>query len=846
MAAYTLQSSRTEPRKHAKGSQQDVPRPLQILKRAEIGDRQATRRLFRRCSSNSTGTDVSMDSTLGPSGSDRPLTVPKRRVNHTSNQATGGSEGYAHPSAQVSMADLLRGEDQAGYMSDKHALPSSQGSLLCRSPNKTQIHPSGPPYSLSDEATNMTLEPRRVLSGVRDHNMDGRGLSPRRLSARPALSTTLSGYRQDHPRLRNAKSMFHIATASPHVLSGGCHSDGAAEVPVLHPAMAEESDLESIGSSQPADAIPGAFVLVPRIIVTPENKALDDGCATLWAAVQLSTELCRTSAPDYVRRNTDYGWKSSHAKGPPRLDAFRYGCLYDVSVQVLPTTNSTIIEVLDDRACVRSSLYPGSRLLIVAHVRLLSVAPPPRAARGHARQSSDDLIEDLEYHLGSTTTEYLQVRVTYRHSGFPQQQQGESRSLSSRPVADRVASVQTTIETTAIAVVKRHNSSSPWSPRPSPQPNPLFEIIASHWGAESASDIMHRILTSRSTPRKAATLRTTPSLTAPATSEERERGSEETVRPAPTRAAPPIPMRKTSLRQASFSSLLSAQESTTILRQPPLPKTSSSAIVVIDEKEQREEYSYSEDPARKIWTEMRRTSTGGRPSYLVSRLKRVPAASSTAMLHTTTSSAAAAPTSSSSRHAATALSTSSSARWSPLPATPTTASSNSRAARSITPSNTNHDMDWQQQREREQDRALRSRRSVGRDTLRRGRIMPTVAAAPVGVGGEQRNGGAAPRKRRLDNRISTTTLAASSRGDIPQQPPRAAANRMYHQPGRPGNKNGNGNGSNAVTTRRNTSSKGKNDVSGLASSGGGNGSSNNSSNIKEQQLGRWGWSNWWQ
>lgn len=55
----------------------------------------------------------------------------------------------------------------------------------------------------------------------------------------------------------------------------------------------------------------------------------------------------------------------------------------------------------------------------MAHVRILSTVPHFQRIRGHVRQSSDDLIQDLERHLGSTSTEYLQVRMAYRHSGFP-------------------------------------------------------------------------------------------------------------------------------------------------------------------------------------------------------------------------------------------------------------------------------------------------------------------------------------------------------------------------------------------------------------------------------------------
>lgn len=36
-----------------------------------------------------------------------------------------------------------------------------------------------------------------------------------------------------------------------------------------------------------------------------------------------------------------------------RTDALEYGCLYNLSIGILPTDNSEIIEVIDDKACAR-------------------------------------------------------------------------------------------------------------------------------------------------------------------------------------------------------------------------------------------------------------------------------------------------------------------------------------------------------------------------------------------------------------------------------------------------------------------------------------------------------------
>ncbi|KHE84732.1 hypothetical protein GE21DRAFT_1091355 [Neurospora crassa] len=65
---------------------------------------------------------------------------------------------------------------------------------------------------------------------------------------------------------------------------------------------------------------------------------------------------------------------------------------------------------------------------------------------------------------------------------------------------DGIVSQETMVETTAVAAIERKGSSSLWSPRDVLQPNPLSEIIANHWGADTKGDVIHRILTSRSSP----------------------------------------------------------------------------------------------------------------------------------------------------------------------------------------------------------------------------------------------------------------------------------------------------------------------------------------------------------
>ncbi|KAM7218560.1 hypothetical protein V8F06_006024 [Rhypophila decipiens] len=313
------------------------------------------------------------------------------------------------------------------------------------------------------------------------------------------------------------------------------------------------------------------YVLVPKIIVTPESKTLEDGATGLWAAVQISTEIRPANASAHQRSNSPF------IRGPSQLDVFRYGCLYDVSVEILPTESSVIVEVLKDKS-YETTLYPGSRSLIIVHLKIVDPSSPPGRVQGlrHVRESSDDLIQDLEHHLGNKLIEYLQIRIRYHHSSFPHQKYDQSAD------PDGTVEVQTAIETTARAAIKQHNSSSFWSPRPMLQANPLFEIIASHWGPGRAGEVMQRIINSHSTAQHT-----------------RERKPTPKVVPVPTRMPPPIPQRQASLQ-----------------RFPPQATDAS-------------------PKTKTVWTEVRRTSGAGpnapetpitQRSFMKSSVSHVPSA----------------------------------------------------------------------------------------------------------------------------------------------------------------------------------------------------------------------------
>lgn len=205
-----------------------------------------------------------------------------------------------------------------------------------------------------------------------------------------------------------------------------------------------------------------------------------------------------------------------------------------------------------------STIYAGSSILLLAQIQLgLDDHPSPRR-NTHVRQKSDELIEDLEIQLGSSRVTYMQIKVSYAHSAFPEY---------CRPDAVKgVSGMSSRMETKAAASLKRHNTLSPWSPRPAPSPNPLFPLIERHWGADKARDAMQQILNQRFTPRK-------PAKAGADLSPNVNGGRFDVAPPVPKHAPPPVPVRQTSLQKDVFPrKSLSRKGSTAELRQHVLSR----------------------------------------------------------------------------------------------------------------------------------------------------------------------------------------------------------------------------------------------------------------------------------
>ncbi|KAI1386367.1 uncharacterized protein F4822DRAFT_314167 [Hypoxylon trugodes] len=366
------------------------------------------------------------------------------------------------------------------------------------------------------------------------------------------------------------------------------------------------------------------YLLIPHVSITPESKSLNDGQSYIWTAIEISGQLSYPHASNSNHESAYSGANQAPFIPVRHCDArsSRYGYLYNINVDVLPTTGGNIIDLIGDTTI--GTINPGSSTLILACIRLS--ASQIRNSNISSRDS-ESLIADLEFQLGGSRIEYVHVCINYCHSGFP--------VFENATTEDSISTHQTRLKTTVTGVINQHDPTSAWSPKPVSTSNPLFAIIASHWGPARANEIIRRITPIRPYSRRAINRMNT----------QTDR-SEDTIKaPERIRTSPPIPQRQTSLNLKCFSP----------------------------------------DPARKIWTELRRTSSGQRPAFHVtSKANRIPAA-------TTFVDA-------------------------PSPESKT---------------------DVQRRREEIRDTATRNRRSIGADSLKS--LVPSVAEGIEGKENRQRN-----------------------------------------------------------------------------------------------------------
>ncbi|TEY31043.1 hypothetical protein BOTCAL_0825g00020 [Botryotinia calthae] len=325
------------------------------------------------------------------------------------------------------------------------------------------------------------------------------------------------------------------------------------------------------------------FVLCPQISVTPESASVNAGVCTLWAAVEITGVLRRadgTSTLDDAGRTY-----STQSLTPRFLDLRSYGSLHNIAVEFQPGPDCIIVDQPADTFQAKTIRVSETHLMLVK-IRLNEV----KNSLSHAKEgSSDELIENLNEILGDITTHYLTVKLNYRHSAFlnlrSQAAEGEFRLLPQH----------TLLETKAMASIKRHNPASAWSPRNSGTLNltvgasVLTKIIEKHFSAEKSREALQKLADDRTTILYSR-------RTYGYSSDKENRKS----------------TASSSLYGDSTNNLLSHSFSMTAIsnfnaRGSPVSKRLGSPY-----DHPLDEVDGEMDPARKIWSQMRRTSRPAR------------------------------------------------------------------------------------------------------------------------------------------------------------------------------------------------------------------------------------------
>jgi hypothetical protein len=160
------------------------------------------------------------------------------------------------------------------------------------------------------------------------------------------------------------------------------------------------------------------------------------------------------------------------------------------------------LDLVPGRDCMVSEIFGNLRnlktlgaketYLVLVKVRFGAINPTQENEGRSA--APDDLIAGLESDLSNITTPFLTVRITYKHSGIPDQKPGPS------PQETGISSFATRIQSEATAVIQRTNLQSRWSPQASHNTddiNPLIKMVETHFTVEKARGALRRLANDR-------------------------------------------------------------------------------------------------------------------------------------------------------------------------------------------------------------------------------------------------------------------------------------------------------------------------------------------------------------
>ncbi|PHH65345.1 hypothetical protein CDD81_2757 [Ophiocordyceps australis] len=229
------------------------------------------------------------------------------------------------------------------------------------------------------------------------------------------------------------------------------------------------------------------FVLSPCITVSSESTCYEHGRQTVWAAIEVTGRLSSITSSRSSSESSAIVASVAGSFVEHQLDRFfEFGCLYDLTVQVLPTAGTRLVTIMQEQA-FPTTIHAGSSVFLLAHLEIDSNTQRRRSGRKHVRQKSDELMEDLELELGSSVAGYMRVHVSYSHSAFPEY------SASGAHTVGGVFALRSRLETAATATLKSRRPFSLWSPRPEYPQAHVLSLVERHWGVDKALTVKRQM-----------------------------------------------------------------------------------------------------------------------------------------------------------------------------------------------------------------------------------------------------------------------------------------------------------------------------------------------------------------
>jgi hypothetical protein len=287
----------------------DIPKPLRITKRSAQQRQVRVSRDSCCCSSESDASDIRTeeDSPEERPGGEGSLKMPKRKATRCGpadswpvgcdfHRRTSGQNADGLPSDPPEPCRIealcLRPSVHAAKLlvpcadSQYQRSTTSRESRRIISNDRSRLHES---FQLESPSLSLAAQ-GRIWDGPANHHSSSRGVSP-------TVNATAE---------KRSKPLFSPRNGRSHCPPGPSSDAGTRSVTAPEFVSAGP---RSQGCSRYEQCIADPFVLVPQIIVTPEQCALGEGLTTLWAAVQLSTQLYRTGA---AGKHANYATLATH------------------------------------------------------------------------------------------------------------------------------------------------------------------------------------------------------------------------------------------------------------------------------------------------------------------------------------------------------------------------------------------------------------------------------------------------------------------------------------------------------------------------------------------------------